>query len=120
MRRDYQRELDVLGQQTIKRSRFLLSQNYDSLASERKARLDALLQVNGPLFAIHSMKEQLRLFWQKDDLKDAEQFLAVWCTDAMHSAIKALKRVGKTLGAYRTGFSATSISTLCEGAPWVS
>lgn len=103
LRRDYQRELDVLGQQTLKGSRFLLLQNYDSLAPERKARLDALLQVNGPLFVIHSMKEQLRLFWQKQDRKQAEQFLAVWCRDAMQSGIKALKRVGKTPGAYRTG-----------------
>jgi transposase len=103
LRRDYQKELDVLGKQTLKGSRFLLLQNYDSLATERKARLDALLQVNGPLFVIHSMKEQLRLFWQKEDSKEAEQFLAVWCRDAMNSGIKALKRVGKTLGGYRTG-----------------
>ena len=103
LRRDYQRELDVLGQQTLKGSRFLLLQNYDSLAPERKARLDALLQVNSPLFIIHSMKEQLRLFWEKEDRKEAEQFLAVWCRDAMQSGIKALKRVGKTLGSYRTG-----------------
>ena len=102
-RRDQQRELDVLGQQTLKGSRFLLLQNYDSLAPDRKARLDALLQVNNPLFIIHSMKEQLRLFWEKDDYTQAEQFLAVWCRDAMNSGIKALMRVGKTLGAYRTG-----------------
>jgi transposase len=117
LRRDYQRELDVLGQQTLKGSRFLLLQNYDSLAPERKARLDALLQVNGPLFVIHSMKEQLRLFWQKEDRKEAEQFLAVWCRDAMHSGIKALKRVGKTLGAYRTGLlSYFSLDALRGGA----
>jgi transposase len=103
LRRDHQRELDVLGQQTLKGSRFLLLQNYDSLAPDRKARLDALLQVNSPLFVIHSMKEQLRLFWEKAGYKEAEQFLAVWCRDAINSGIKALKRVGKTLGAYRTG-----------------
>jgi transposase len=102
-RRDHQKELDVLGQQTLKGSRFLLLQNYDSLAPDRKARLDALLQVNSPLFIIHSMKEQLRLFWERVDYKEAEQFLAVWCRDAMNSGIKALARVGKTLGGYRTG-----------------
>jgi transposase len=102
-RRDHQRELDSLGQQTLKGSRFLLLQNYDSLAPDRKARLDALLQVNHPLFEIHSMKEQLRLFWEKEDPKEAEEFLTVWCRDAMSSGIKALVKVGKTLGAYRTG-----------------
>ena len=69
----------------------------------RRAGLDNLLSVNRPLFEIHSMKEQLRLFWEKPDRKEAEQFLAVWCRDAMNSGIKALKRVGKTLAAYRTG-----------------
>lgn len=103
LRRDHQRELDVLGQQTLKGSRFLLLQNYASLAPDRKTRLDALLQVNAPIFVIHSMKEQLRLFWEKGDSKEAEQFLAVWCKDAMNSGIKALARVGKTLGAYRSG-----------------
>lgn len=41
----------------------------------RKASLDALFQANRPLFEIHSMKEQLRLFWEKADRKEAEQFL---------------------------------------------
>ena len=103
LRRDHQAELDSLGQQTLKGSRFLLLRNYDSLEPDRKARLDALLKVNRPLFEIHSMKEQLRLFWEKTDRKEAEQFLAVWCRDAMNSGIKALKKVGKTLAAYRTG-----------------
>jgi transposase len=103
LRRDHQGELDSLGQQTLKGSRFLLLRNYDSLEPDRKARLDALLQVNRPLFEIHSMKEQLRLFWEKPDRKEAEQFLTIWCRDAMNSGIKALKRVGKTLAAYRTG-----------------
>jgi transposase len=116
LRRDHQRELDALGQQTLKGSRFLLLQNYDSLAPERKARLDALLHVNSPLFVIHSMKEQLRLFWEKDDRKEAEQFLAVWCKDAMASGIKALIRVGKTLGAYRTGLLSYFNHRITSGA----
>jgi len=103
LRRDHQAELDSLGEQTLKGSRFLLLRNYDSLEPDRKARLNALLSVNRPLFEIHSMKEQLRLFWEKTDRKEAEQFLTVWCRDAMNSGIKALKRVGKTLAAYRTG-----------------
>jgi transposase len=103
LRRDHQAELDALGRQTIKGSRFLLLRNYDSLQPDRKARLDALLSVNRPLFEIHSMKEQLRLFWEKTDRKEAEQFLAIWCRDAMNSGIKVLKKVGKTLAGYRTG-----------------
>ena len=40
---------------------------------------------------------------EKEDRKEAEEFLAVRCKDAIHCGIRALKRVGKTLGTYRTG-----------------
>ena len=106
------------GQQTLKGSRFLLFQNYDSFAPERKTWLDALLQENSPLFVIHSMKEPLsvRLFWQEGGSKEVEPFHAVWCRNAMHSEIKLHERVGKTLsGPTGLDFSTTSISTLCEG-----
>jgi transposase len=78
LRRDHQAELDSLGQKTLKGSWFLLLRNYDSLELDRKARLDALLSVNRPLFEIHSIKEQLRLFWEMADRKEAEQFFAVY------------------------------------------
>jgi transposase len=102
-RREHQKELDELGQQTLKGTRFLLLRNYDSLNPDGKARLDALLQVNQPLYTIHSMKEQLRLFWEKDDLPSAQHFLATWCRDAVQSGIKHLVKVAKTLAGYRTG-----------------
>ncbi len=103
IRREQQKELDDLGQKTLKGSRFLLLRNYDSLEPDRKARLDALLSANQPLFVAHSMKEQLRLFWEKKDLDEAHQFLNVWLKDARESGIKALARVAKTLAGYRTG-----------------
>ena len=36
------------------------------------------------------MKEQLRLFWEKDDFEGAMALLNVWCRDAMQSGIKEL------------------------------
>jgi transposase len=103
LRREQQRELDRLGQQTLKGNRFLLLSNYEDLKPDRKARLDALLQANQPLFTIHSMKEQLRLFWEKDNLAAARTFLETWCADALRSGIKHLAKVAKTLAGYRTG-----------------
>ena len=49
--------------ETLKGNHFLLLRNYDSLNSDHKARLDNLMLANQPLFVMHSMKEQLRLFW---------------------------------------------------------
>lgn len=103
IRREQQKELDALGQKTLKGNRFLLLRNYNTLNPDRKARLDALLRANRPLFIAHSMKEQLRLFWEQHSLEEASQFLHVWLKDAMESGIKALARVAKTLAGYRTG-----------------
>ncbi len=102
IRRSQQRELDDLGQKTLKGNRFLLLKNYDSLEPGRKARLDALLEANQPLFIAHSMKEQLRLFWE-EDVQTAKGFLDVWLKDAMSSGIRELAKVAKTLAGYRTG-----------------
>jgi transposase len=49
------------------------------------------------------MKEQLRLFWEKEDLTVARAFLETWCADALRSGIKHLAKVAKTLAGYRTG-----------------
>ena len=98
-----QNEYEKTDQHTLKGSRFLLLKNYVSLDEEKKQRLDALLRVNQPLFLIHSMKEQLRLFWQQDKKKDARDFLDIWISDAIKSKILALAKVARTLAAYRTG-----------------
>jgi len=103
IRRQQQRELDELGQKTLKGSRFLLLRNYKSLESGRKARLDALLEANQPLFVAHSMKEQLQLFWEETNPESARDFLDIWLKDAMNSGIRELARVAKTLAGYRTG-----------------
>jgi transposase len=119
LRREQQKELDKLGQQTLKGNRFLLLRNYEDLAPDRKARLDALLQVNQPLFTIHSMKEQLRLFWEKENGTAARAFLETWCRDALNSGVKHLAKVAKTLAAYRSGllnyFKHPITSAMVEG-----
>jgi transposase len=103
LRRELQRELDVVGQKTLKGSRFLLLRNYDRLQPDRKARLDALLAVNQPLYEMHTMKEQLREFWDKVTYTQGRVFLETWCKDALESDLTALQKVAKTLAGYRTG-----------------
>jgi transposase len=97
VRREQQAELDDKGTQILKGTRFLLLKNYEKLDQEKKDRLQQLLEANTPLFTMHSMKEQLRDFWEKDSLEEAISFLDAWCTDAENSGIKQLKRVATTL-----------------------
>jgi len=101
-RRGQQAELDRLGQKTLKGCRFLLLCNYEDLPAQKKARLDRLLKVNEPLLIMHTMKEQLRIFWQYFTRRSAASFLTAWCRDAMQSCIPPLVRVGRTLLFYRT------------------
>ncbi len=82
-RRQLRQELDKAGMQTLKGSRYLLLSNFKNLGSDRRNRLCSLLEINEPLFVMHSMKEQLRLFWKHKDKKSAGEFLSVWCKTDM-------------------------------------
>ena len=97
VRREQQAQIDQEGEKLIKGSRFLLLKNYENLSGEKQDRLNDLLRANEPLFIAHTMKEQLRQFWEKDTYFEAALFLDAWCTDAEKSGIKALKKVSKTL-----------------------
>jgi len=97
VRREQQAQLDDEGSQVLKGTRFLLLKNYEKLNDEKQDRLQRLLDANAPLFTVHTMKEQLRDFWEKDSIQEAISFLDAWCTDAEASGIKPLKKVAKTL-----------------------
>lgn len=103
LRREQQNELDRIGQKTLKGSRFLLLSNYEKLDEKKQNRLNKLLEVNTPLFTIHSMKEQFREFWNQPSIIEGMIFLKAWCEDAMNSGIKQLKKISKTLLLHRTG-----------------
>lgn len=97
LRRDLQRELEEAGKKTLKGSRFLLLRNYHALSDKKQNKLNALLETNQPLFTMHAMKEQLRLFWEQGTETKARSFLLQWCFDALTSGIKQLRSVGLTL-----------------------
>ena len=77
--------------------RSYLLANFENLEPEKQNRLSSLLEINRPLFVMHSMKEQLRLFWKHKDKKSADDFLSVWCKTAMEQSIRPLIKVAQTL-----------------------
>lgn len=98
LRRGLQRSLDDEGKKFIKGSRFLLLKNYDGVIGDDRNRLETLLKANAPLYEIHTMKEQLRLFWEQENKREAISFLIRWIIDAMDSDIKQLRKISYTLG----------------------
>ena len=103
LRREQQKTLDDDDQKVLKGRRFLLLRNYESLDDDSQIKLNALLDINKPLFTMHSMKEQLRLLWSQGNRKNAVTFLNQWCLDAMMSGIRPLIKVSLTLVKHREG-----------------
>ena len=103
LRRGLQRSLDDEGKKFINGSRFLLLKNYDGVIGDDRNRLETLLKANAPLYEIHTMKEQLRLFWEQENKREAISFLIRWIIDAMDSGIKQLRKISYTLGEHLGG-----------------
>ena len=88
LRREQQRCLDDQGKKFIKGARFLLLRNYDSVKGENRERVDTLLEANAPLYEIHTMKEQLRLFWEQKNQREGVSHLVAWILEAIKSDVK--------------------------------
>ena len=97
LRREQHHTLQADGKKLLKGSRYLLLRNYDTLSGERQSKLQDLLSVNQPLHVMHTMKEQLRLFWHQRTKSKAAAFLRQWCFDALISGVPQLISVGYTL-----------------------
>lgn len=97
LRREQQHHLDTQETKTLKGNRFLLLRNYQELPDNKKGRLDDLLMANQPLFTMHIMKDQFRLFWNQGTADRAKSFLLNWCFDALTSGIKQLCAVDSTI-----------------------
>jgi transposase len=100
IRRDQQAKCNAIGLKAIKGMRFLLLSNYEKLDSKKQSSLGCLLEVNKPIAMAHTMKEQIRLFWTKESVREGAQFLCWWIMDAIESGISELQKSGRTLLRY--------------------
>lgn len=97
IRREQQLKCNTVGLKAIKRMRFLLLGNYETLNPMKKEGLKRLLEVNQPIALAHAMKEQIRLFWMRKTMEDGAKFLLQWILDISDTGIRELEKVGKTL-----------------------
>jgi len=105
LRRDLQREADVLGKNMLKGTRWLLTKNPENLDPDRNEteRLREALEFNRPLATAYYMKEDLRMFWEQDNVEAAERHLDIWLTRAIDSGIAVLRTMARTLRICRQG-----------------
>lgn len=97
IRREQQNRCNEAGLKALKGQRFLLLKNFEKLDTTQKSSLETLLEANQPLAIAHTMKEQLRLFWEKFSSKEGAKFLGWWIINAIESRIIELAKAGRTL-----------------------
>ena len=105
LRRDLQREADVMGKKTLKGLRWLLikhEENLDDTRNER-TRLKEALDLNQSLSIAYYLKEDLSQIWQQSSKAIADRFLKGWCARARASGIKVMQTMANTLEGHRTG-----------------
>jgi len=103
IRRDECAKYKNKGVNVLKGQRFLLLRNFVDLDNKQKSSLQQLLEVNYSLAIAHSMKEQLRLFWQCKTKKEGARFLGWWIIQAFESGVKQLAKTARTLLHYSDG-----------------
>ena len=116
IRRDQQKHLNQQEEKVFKGKRFLLLRNYETLNSDGKKRLEAILQANEPLFKAHALKEQFRLFWKQESVSKGWIFLDQWISDAISTGIRGLKRIAKTLDKHRHNLVSYFIHRISNGS----
>jgi transposase len=99
---------DVLHQEVLKGTRWLLLKNPENLdpKKDEKGRLEEALALNKPLATAYYLKEDLRRFWEQPGQRFATTFLDSWVRRAEASGIKMLQQMAKTLAAHRSGLLA--------------
>ena len=108
LRRELQRQARAEAKDVLKGTRWLLLKNPDKLedAREESARLKQALELNAPLAAAYSLKEDLRRLWSQSDKAAAARFLDGWIERARATGIRQLRQMANTLSLHRTGLLA--------------
>jgi len=105
LRRDLQREAEVMNRNVLKGMRWLLVKHPDHLdeSKNERVRLQEALDLNRSLAVAYYLKEDLSQIWQQSTKAIAARFLTDWCRRARASGIKVLITMANTLEGHRTG-----------------
>ena len=74
-----------------------LLKNPENLTDKQANKLDDVLQHDLKSVRAYLLKESFQAFWQYTYPARAEQYLKLWCTRAMRSQLKPMKKFVKTV-----------------------
>lgn len=90
-------EGDLALRKRLKRSRYLLLKNYDSLDKEGQMKLHELLKCSEELRQTYWFKEWFRIWYHDKDPRSAAYYLDDWLTTVRRSQIKEMLYVANTV-----------------------
>ena len=94
---DEVRRIEVKSNKLLKNSRYLWLKNPDDLKESSKIKLEELKRENIILAESYQMKENIKEFFEKETVEEAELFLNLWCDWVMSSWIEPMKKIVKTI-----------------------
>ena len=105
LRRDLQREAELMDRKVLKGMRWLLVKHPDNLdeSKNERVRLQEALDLNHSLAVAYYLKEDLSQIWKQSTKAIAAKFLTDWCRRARSSGIKVLITMANTLEGHRNG-----------------
>ncbi|MFO0979187.1 MAG: ISL3 family transposase [Planctomycetaceae bacterium] len=105
LRRDLQREAELMDRNVLKGMRWLLLKHPDNLddSKNERVRLQEALDLNRSLAIAYYLKEDLGQIWKQSTKAVAARFLTDWCRRARASGIRVLMTMANTLEGHRSG-----------------
>ena len=105
LRRDLQREAELMDRNVLKGMRWLLLKHPDNLddSKNERVRLQEALDLNRSLAIAYYLKEDLGQIWKQSTKVVAARFLTDWCRRARASGIRVLMTMANTLEGHRSG-----------------
>ncbi len=101
----YNQETNLNKKDLLKGTRWLLLKNKENLNENKNEqnKLDEALKINKPLAIAYYLKDELKLLWELENKKQAQQFLGKWVAKAYASGVFVLYKFADSLLAHRTG-----------------
>lgn len=109
------RKAETKGNAVLKKSKHLWLQNSKNLTEKKRQQLELLKKENQVLSQAYQMKENLSLFYEQSNLKEAEDYLRTWCDWVMESSIHAMHSVVKTIKLHWNGILRYASSRITSG-----
>ena len=97
VRKEENKRLRAVGDETLKGTRYLFLKNYDNLKESKRQELDSLFTSKLETGKAWTYKEMLRDLWHHESAREAKEFFNWWYRKVIHTKLEPLKKVARTI-----------------------